>query len=405
MQPYIPLRDVTALAGDGGVGKTTVLKAVASSITAGRVPYTAATRPAADVLLHFGEDDLATSVKADMERMGADTQRVHCITGIYVEDEEESWRLDQAGIDALLEEARAIRPALIGLDTVLEITPEFVDLHKAREVREMLRPMRDVARALDCAVIFTIHLSKAGNGRAQSRVQGSVDFVNFARSVLMVGPHPEDERQRLLTHAKTNLGPRGETLAWSYDPEHGLMWRGPVDVSADQAFAPPPAPEARMQQAQRWLLAHHTGGTRPKAEVVADAIAAGIAERPLEDAYRALGGRAQAIHVDGHRGAHHWDWPPISPQNLLPPSGMGVNHGSKSELGRSPGNSSAGAKNGHQPRGHDLLTGFTPEDDAGGKSVVCPHCHRADGVALLGADTYACDDCGQTFRLMQEGAV
>src|SRR5437868_10658654 len=81
-RPYIARGEVTALAGDGGVGKTTLLKSIAASVTIGREPWTGEERPAGDVLIMFAEDDLAESVQPDLERMGADIRRVHCIRGV-----------------------------------------------------------------------------------------------------------------------------------------------------------------------------------------------------------------------------------------------------------------------------------------------------------------------------------
>jgi hypothetical protein len=357
--PYIARGEVTALAGDGGIGKTTLLKSIVACVTVGREPWTGAPRDAADVLIMFAEDDLAGTVRLDLEQVGGDTRRVHCITGIIVEEDEQGWRLDEQGYEALVAAIADYSPALVAIDPIIEITPEWVDTHKSRDVRDMLRPLRHLARTHGCAIVYTIHLNKSGSGRAQSRVQGSADFVNFARSVLMVAHDPDDEHRRLLTHAKTNLGRRGDTLAWTYDPGGEFRWIGPVDVGADVVFAPAPNAEARGLEAEEWLRRHHAESSRPKQEVVAEANAAGIGTRVLEDTYRALGGRAEPVHVEGRRGAAHWMWPPIRPSAFTLTHPPGVNPGSKAAEGDSGQNSSAGAKNGHQDSGEDLLPELT----------------------------------------------
>lgn len=398
-RPYIALGEVTALAGDGGVGKTTLLKCIAACVTSGAEPWTGVERVPAGVLAMFAEDDLATGVRADMERLGADLGRVRCITGILIEDEAEGWRLDDEGLEALIREVVAFAPTLVLLDPLLDVTPETVDTHKSRAVRELLRPLRRLARDHQCAVVFTIHVTKAEGGRAQSRVQGSADYVNFPRSVLMVAHDPDDPTRRLLTHAKTNLGPRGDTLAWTWDPAAGFRWFGPVDVSADAVFAPRPAVRGPSQrdEAADWLLANHTGAPRPKAAVVAAAGAAGISERALVDAYRALGGHARAVYMNGRRGAQQWDWPPIAAPSFSHTPSVGVNRGNKSDSQ----DLSAGAKNGHVDHSPPFTPSMVGMGVNGGPQVesraTCPRCGETGGIAQLDGRAWVCDRCERMF--------
>jgi hypothetical protein len=71
-----------------------------------------------------------------------------------------------------------------------------------------------MASRLKVTVIANTHLSKASWGSANSRVIGSVAFVNHARAAFIVTADPEDKGRRLFIPSKTNLGRDREGLAY-----------------------------------------------------------------------------------------------------------------------------------------------------------------------------------------------
>ena len=68
-----------------------------------------------------------------------------------------------------------------------------VDSHKNAEVWVVLKPLGEMAARVRVAVICNNHLSK-GNGGDNSRIIGSVAFVNQARAAFIVAPNAEKSR-------------------------------------------------------------------------------------------------------------------------------------------------------------------------------------------------------------------
>ena len=66
-----------------------------------------------------------------------------------------------------------------------------VDSHKNAEVRGALGPLGEMAARLNVAVICNTHFSKVSGGNANSKIIGSVAFVNQARMAIIVAEDPE----------------------------------------------------------------------------------------------------------------------------------------------------------------------------------------------------------------------
>jgi putative DNA primase/helicase len=123
-----------------------------------------------------------------------------------------------------------------------------VDSHKNADVRAVLDPLGEMAARMRVAVICNNHFSKSG-GSANSRIVGSVAFVNQARSAFIVSLDENDKTRKLLIPSKMNLGPDQNGLACRIEgclvAHNGIeiatsriMYEtAPVTVSADQALA------------------------------------------------------------------------------------------------------------------------------------------------------------------------
>ena len=154
-------------------------------------------------------------------------------------------------LDYALEDILA--PAPRGLVIIDPITSYLgkVDSHKNADIRSVLEPLGKMAAKRHVTIIANTHLSKASDGSANSRVIGSVAFVNHARAAFIVTADPDDTGRRLFLPSKTNLGKPREGLAYRIadttlpGPEHGsVIWApyvkwedAPVTISADQAMA------------------------------------------------------------------------------------------------------------------------------------------------------------------------
>jgi len=214
----IPLRGLTAIAGEKGLGKSILTNArIVADVTRGALDGEMAGTPQ-DVLVVTAEDDWRAVVKPRLLAHGADLERVHRVT-VSDGDGETVLTLpdDVTGLsDAIGRLGREV--ALVVVDPIGAFIPESTNSHADAPVRRVLAPLAALADRRNVAVVVVMHLTKDDSRRLLSRVSGSGAFVNAARSVLALVRDPDDPdgeqgQKRLLVHAATNWGRYAPTLA------------------------------------------------------------------------------------------------------------------------------------------------------------------------------------------------
>ncbi len=217
----IPLRGLTVLAGEKGLGKSTMTNAlIPAALTRGRLDGELAGKPV-DVVVATAEDDWRAVVKPRLMAHGADLDRVHAVN---VTDEhgtamltlpDDVERFEEAIIE-LRDTGRQV--GLLVIDPIGAFLDVATDSHKDAHVRRALAPLAQLADQLDLAVLVVAHLNKDDSKRLINRVSGSGAFVNAARSVLGFARHPEDPNgeqgtERVIVHATSNWGRYAPSLA------------------------------------------------------------------------------------------------------------------------------------------------------------------------------------------------
>ena len=183
-------------------------------------------------------------------------------------------------------------------------------MHRANEVRPVLAGLAALAERYKCAALCIRHLGKSQQDRAIYRGLGSIDFAAAARSILLVGQHPEDERKRVLAQSKNSLAAKGASIAFELR-EDGFFWCGVANVTAEALLAPAKSEEEKsaVDEAADFLREALADGPRPAKEVIKEAGSLGINEKSLR---RAMGmGKVpvgkRRINT-GTRGSGFWEW-------------------------------------------------------------------------------------------------
>ena len=174
----LPLRGLSLIAGEPGLGKSTLTAELAANVTRGRLPGDLHAQPA-DVLIASAEDHFASVVWGRLTAAGADMDRVHRVA-VEDRDGEELLTLpdDVAELESRCEELAADgRPvALIVVDPVAAFIGGGVDTHRDAAVRRVLAPLSGLAERQQLSVVGVAHLNKDTAGKLLSRVGGSVAF-------------------------------------------------------------------------------------------------------------------------------------------------------------------------------------------------------------------------------------
>lgn len=177
--PYIPYGKITVIQRDPGDGKTTVVLAVAAAMTSGLLlPEAKKIITPSNVIFQTAEDGLGDTVKPRLVQAGADCSRV-----LVIDESEQELTLS----DERIEQAITLTDAkLFVLDPLQAYVGANVDMHRANEIRPVLKKLSMVAEKTGCAVVIVGHLNK-GMNKSQYRGLGSIDIQAAARSVLTVG--------------------------------------------------------------------------------------------------------------------------------------------------------------------------------------------------------------------------
>lgn len=152
--PYIPFGKVTIVQGDPGEGKTTFVLSVIAALTRGEaLPECETGLPQMNVIYQTAEDGLADTIKPRLEAVGADCSRVQTI-----DDSQSMLTLT----DQRLEEAiHSTDAGLLVLDPLQAYLGSGVDMHRANEIRPIMKKLSAVAERTGCAVVLIGHMNKA----------------------------------------------------------------------------------------------------------------------------------------------------------------------------------------------------------------------------------------------------
>jgi hypothetical protein len=207
----IPLRTVTLLVGDGGLGKSTYGFGLAARVSRGQEPGEFRNEPR-DVLILTAEDAEAETIVPRLYAAGADLARVHTVR--FAGDEMVTIPDHVPGLVKTIAQTGA---ALLIIDPVVSFLGSSVDAHVDKEIRRSLSPLAKAAEDTEVAVLGLVHTNKSSARALTQKIGGSVGFRNTARSVLYWAMDPEGVEggpERVLIHEKCNVGPLQPTIRY-----------------------------------------------------------------------------------------------------------------------------------------------------------------------------------------------
>lgn len=228
--PYIPFGKLTIVQGDPGEGKTTFILNLSSLLSRGmKLPYDSTQREPIKIIYQTAEDGLSDTIKPRLEAANADCNN------ILVIDETES---PLSMSDIRLEEAiKATDAKLIILDPIQAYLGSEVDMHRANEIRPILKKLGNIAEKYECAIVLIGHMNKANGIKSTYRGLGSIDFQATARSVLVVGRIKYEPNVRVIAHDKSSLAPEGKSIAFELNQNTGFQWIGQYDITVDELLS------------------------------------------------------------------------------------------------------------------------------------------------------------------------
>jgi KaiC/GvpD/RAD55 family RecA-like ATPase len=303
LYPFIPFGKVTIVQGDPGEGKTTMVLQIIAKLTKGEAVLpsdsdesdleekTMALEPV-NVIYQTAEDGLGDTIKPRLLSAGADCSRV-----MVIDDNDQALTM----MDARLEEAIIKTNArLVVLDPIQGFLGTAVDMHRANEIRPLMKRVAVLAEKYHCAIILIGHMNKNSNGKSSYRGLGSIDFQAAARSVLIVGRIKDEPEIRVVCHVKSSLAPEGKSIAFRLDKDTGFEWIGEYDISADDLLSGDNRGQ-KIHAAKEFLKEILASGSVAQTKVAEEAESRRIKKKTLWNAKKEL-------EIDSVKIGNKWFW-------------------------------------------------------------------------------------------------
>ena len=300
--PYIPYGKITIIEGDPGEGKTTLVLKLAAALSRG-LPL-----PCDDdkeyepihIIYQTAEDGIEDTIKPRLEKAGADCSMIRVIDETDKELSMTDDRLEQAIIET--------KARLIILDPIQAYIGATVDMHRANEIRPVLKHLGIIAEKHNCAIILIGHMNKASGSKSTYRGLGSIDIQATARSVLLVVRLRDKPNIRIMAHDKSSLAPAGDAIGFEMTEDNGMVCIGPYDITIDELLSGNEGRGKKKLDIAENFIKEYFGSIKviPSNEIMMEAAKRSIKRNTLLSAKKKLGITSDKEKAED--GTIYWTW-------------------------------------------------------------------------------------------------
>ena len=300
--PYIPYGKITLIEGDPGEGKTTLVLKLAATLSRG-LPL-----PCDDdkeyepihIIYQTAEDGIEDMIKPRLEKAGADCSMIRVIDETDKELSMTDDRLEQAIIET--------GARLIILDPIQAYIGATVDMHRANEIRPVLKHLGIIAEKHNCAIILIGHMNKASGSKSTYRGLGSIDIQATARSVLLVARLRDKPNIRIMAHDKSSLAPAGDAIGFEMTEDNGMVCIGPYDITIDELLSGNEGRGKKKLDIAENFIKEYFGTNKviPSNEIMMEAAKRSIKRNTLLSAKKKMGITSDKEKAED--GTIYWTW-------------------------------------------------------------------------------------------------
>lgn len=290
--PFIPYGKVTIIQGDPGEGKTTLVLQIIARLTRGESIIDDKEKPPINVIYQTAEDGLADTIKPRLLSADADCSKV-----LVIDDRDTPLTMRDVRLEQAIVETNA---KLVVLDPIQGFLGSDVDMHRANEIRPIMKHISVLAEKYKCGIILIGHMNKCSVGKSAYRGLGSIDFQAAARSVLIVGRIKDEPEIRVVCQTKSSLAPEAKAVAFRLDEETGFEWIGELDITADDLLSGT-VKGTKKQAAMDFLENLLADEQMLQKEIIELARQKGISDKTLRNA-------KDELKIKSKRVNNQWHW-------------------------------------------------------------------------------------------------
>lgn len=268
---WIPEGQISVIAADGGIGKTTLWCHIIAALSNGRtciLDPPGYTREPMRITFLTTEDSIRKKLRKKLRLAGANMKNI--ITPDFVSDRSGLLRVLKFGTPEMDKVLRYLRPALCVFDPVQGFTPPKVNMGSRNEMRDCLAPLISIGEDINTTALIVCHTNKRPKASGRDRIADSADLWDIARSVMMAG-FTEEQGVRYLSNEKNNYGPLQETILFTIDADGqihkaGTSWKRDREYIQGAEYAKS-APMREDCKAFILKTLNEAGGVLPTAEL------------------------------------------------------------------------------------------------------------------------------------------
>lgn len=284
---HIRKGQMTLIDADGGLGKSTMLLALAACASNGYDPILKIKiKPFRT--LYFGDEDSIGDLRHVYESLGGNPG--------FLEVYNEPITLTAPNLQMIKETIEDGSFGMVGFDALMYfLTGMSKDGNNAMELITPLAGLRRVAMDTGAGIVNLRHIGKGSKDKPASEMGiGSVQFRNAHRSQLVMRWHPDRDNQpgvRVVTHEKGSLRTEmGEAFGWRYvNGEFGWV---DVDGSVFETETQFGNKLGKSPECEAWLTANLTGKYVSSKEVSERLKSLGVSPRTIAAARAKLNVKA-----------------------------------------------------------------------------------------------------------------
>ena len=276
----IPKGQITTIASDGGVGKTTVWCNLVAAISSGRACFLDPPdyeREPQKVAFLTTEDSVRKKLKKRLREAGADMSNI--ITPDYARDTDGLLRRLKFGSAEMEQFIRWAKPALCVFDPLQGFIPPEINMGSRNAMRDCMAPLVSLGEETGTTFLVVCHTNKRKGAFGRDRIADSAD--------LMLG-YTEEQGVRYLSQEKSNYAELQETRLFSIDDNgqihlEGTTWKRDREYMTDGAAC---VSAPNRDDCKSWILNRldAAGGSMPTKDLEDLAKAEGYSYRTLRRA-------------------------------------------------------------------------------------------------------------------------
>lgn len=285
---WIPEGQITLMAADGGIGKTTLWCNLIAALSVGQISILDTDehiREPSKVAFLTTEDSVRKKLKKKLRLAGANEHNI--ITPDFLSDSEGALRNLKFGSSEIEEFIRYFKPALCVFDPVQGFVPPDINMGSRNAMRDCMSPLISLGEECKTTFLVVCHTNKRKGAYGRDRIADSADLWDISRSVLMAG-YTDDNGVRYLSNEKNNYTQLQQTILFTIDNEgqaqrEGTTWKRDREYMQDLTVANS-AP--KREECKEFILhaLDEAEGSIPSKELESKAKAAGYSEKTIRNA-------------------------------------------------------------------------------------------------------------------------